>query len=234
MTLLRTIACALLLGELGVACGPAHIAPFTPRNRKYEAGEYEAAQERSKPSTGSVFSEAQAGFLEDTRALRVGDVVHMRIDEEADAQGNATTKLSKETNKEAGIEAILGLMPALQKAHPNIDPEKLLMLASKSNFSGDGSTQRAGKLKGIIAVRVKQTLPNGDLFVEGTKVVMINHEEYHLYISGVVRTADIEDDNSIPSSLVADARVEFTGRGDINDQVERGWLTEALDKISPF
>jgi flagellar L-ring protein precursor FlgH len=79
-----------------------------------------------------------------------------------------------------------------------------------------------------------QELPNGDLFVEGTKVVMINHEEYHLYISGVLRTTDIQPDNSVVSSLLADARVEYTGRGDINDQVERGWLNKALDWINPF
>jgi flagellar L-ring protein precursor FlgH len=125
-------------------------------------------------------------------------------------------------------------MPALKKSYPNVDPADLLKMASSYEFNGDGQTKRAGKLKGSIAVRVKQTLPNGDLFVEGTKVVMINHEEYHLYISGVVRPADIEGDNSVSSSLVADARVEFTGRGDINDQVERGWLNKILDFISPF
>jgi len=77
-------------------------------------------------------------------------------------------------------------------------------------------------------------MPNGDLFVEGTKVVMINHEEYHLYVSGVIRPSDIQMDNSVDSSLIADARVEFTGRGDINDQVERGWLTKILDFVNPF
>jgi flagellar L-ring protein precursor FlgH len=81
---------------------------------------------------------------------------------------------------------------------------------------------------------VQRELPNGDLYVEGTKVVMINHEEYHLYVSGVLRPADIQPDNSIDSSLIADARVEFTGRGDINDQVERGWLNKILDAVNPF
>ena len=69
-------------------------------------------------------------------------------------------------------------------------------------------------------------MPNEDLYIEGTKVVMIDNEEYHLYISGVIRTADIENDNSVSSSLVADARVEFTGRGDMADQIDRGWLTK--------
>ncbi len=217
-----------------IGCGPSHIQPFTPRERKYDMGQYEAMNERSKPATGSVYSEAQAGYLEDTRALRVGDVVHIRIDEQADAQGGATTNLSKETSREANVDALLGLVPAIQKAYPNIDPERLVAMASSADFSGQGRTERAGKLSGSIAVKVKQTMPNGDLFVEGTKVVMINHEEYHLYVSGVARPADIEGDNSVLSSLIADARVEFTGRGDINDHVERGWLTKTLDFINPF
>jgi flagellar L-ring protein precursor FlgH len=230
----RSSASLVLLALFAVGCGPAHIAPFTPRHRKYEPGEYAATQADAKPSTGSVYSEAQAGYLEDTRALRVGDIVLIRINEEADAQGDATTNLNKGASREAGVDALLGLVPAIKKAYPNIDPGNLLSMAAKSDFTGAGKTQRTGKLKGAIGVHVRKELPNGDLYVEGTKVVMINHEEYHLYISGVIRSADIERDNAIDSSLIADARVEFTGRGDINDQVERGWLTKILDTINPF
>jgi flagellar L-ring protein FlgH len=227
----------LLIGLLSIAleaCGPAHIRPFTPRNRKYDVGEYAATQKQAKPAKGSIYSEAQAGYLEDTRALRVGDVVQIRINEEADAQGGAKTDLSKSTKRQDQIDSLLGLIPAIQKAYPNIDPHTLVQLASQSDFSGEGQTQRQGKLSGSIGVRVKQELPNGDLYVEGTKVVMINNEEYHLYISGVIRTADIENDNTVSSKLVADARVEFTGRGDVADQVDRGWLTKLLDFINPF
>jgi flagellar L-ring protein precursor FlgH len=128
----------------------------------------------------------------------------------------------------------MGLVPAIQKAYPNIDPKTLIELASSSDFNGQGKTQRAGTLNATIGVKVKQELPNGDLFVEGTKVVMINYEEQHLYISGVIRPPDIAPDNSVDSSLIADARVEFTGRGDIDDQVERGWLTKILDAVNPF
>ena len=224
----------IALSALLEACGPAHIRPFTPRNRKYETGEYAATQKQAKPARGSIYSEAQAGYLEDTRALRVGDVVQIVINEQADASGNAKTDLSRSSKRQDQVDSLLGLVPAIQKAYPNIDPKTLIQLASQSNFSGEGQTQRQGKLSGSIAVRVKQELPNGDLYVEGTKVVMINNEEYHLYISGVIRTADIENDNSVSSKLVADARVEFTGRGDVADQVDRGWLTKILDFINPF
>ncbi|MEZ4224516.1 MAG: flagellar basal body L-ring protein FlgH [Polyangiaceae bacterium] len=226
--LASSVALALL------ACGPPHIRPFKPRERKYDVGEYAASQKDYEPSTGSIYSEAQAGYLEDTRALRVGDVVLVRIQEEADAKGGATTNLSKGSSREANVTALLGLVPAIKKAYPNIDPENLLAMASEFDFAGEGNTQRAGRLRGMIGVHVKKELPNGDLFVEGTKVVMINHEETHLYISGVLRPSDIEKDNSVDSTRIADARVEFTGRGDIADQVERGWLTKILDSINPF
>jgi flagellar L-ring protein precursor FlgH len=232
----RALACLLLAAECAAlaGCGPSHIAPFTPRQRKFEPGAYAATQKGSEPSTGSIYSEAQPGFLEDTRALRTGDIVLIRINEHADAQGGATTNLKKGSNREVGVDAMLGLVPAIQKAYPDIDPSKLLSLASNFDFTGQGTTQRAGTLNASVGVQVKQELPNGDLYVEGTKVVMINHEEYHLYISGILRTADIDPDNSVDSSLIADARVEFTGRGDIDDQVERGWLTKLLDFVNPF
>ena len=230
---MRTLAFALVALEL-VACGPPHIAPFTPRNRKYEEGAYATREASARPAAGSIYSEALAGYLEDTRAVRTGDVVHIIIDEKADAKGNATTQLSRDSSASMGMKNLLGLVPALQKAHPNIDPAHLIELASQADFKGDGETARAGQLSGSIAVRVKKDLPNGDLFIEGTKVVMINHEEYHLYVSGVVRPADIDDTNSVASSAIADAQVEFTGRGDVADQVDRGWFKKILDSINPF
>jgi flagellar L-ring protein precursor FlgH len=216
------------------ACGPPHIAPFNPRNRKYEEGAYATRQQSARPSAGSIYSEAVAGYLEDTRAIRTGDVVHIIIDEKADAKGNASTELNHSSSGSMGITALLGLVPAIQKAHPDIDPTHLLEYAAQADFKGDGQTARAGQLRGSIAVRVKRDLPNGDLFIEGTKVVMINKEEYHLYVSGVVRPADIDDTNSVPSSSLADAQVEFTGRGDIADQTDRGWLKKVLDAVNPF
>ena len=230
----RAVLELCLVATLAVACGPAHIAPFTPKERKYDPGPYAATQKEYRPSAGSIYSEAQSGLLEDTRALRVGDLVVIRINEKADAQGNATTDLSMSNDRAAGINNFLALMPKLQRENASLDPSKLLALAAKSDFSGTGNTARSGSLQGNIGVHVKRELPNGDLYVEGTKVVMINHEEYHLYVSGVLRPADIQPDNSVDSSLIADARVEFTGRGDINDQVERGWLTKILDAVNPF
>lgn len=217
-----------------VACGPKHIAPFTPRARKYEDGRYATQQAEARPAEGSIYSEAAAGYLEDTRAVRTGDIVHIVVDERADAKGNANTALTRSSEGHVGVNALLGLVPALKEKHPNIDPAALLDFLSTSDFSGDGETGRSGQLKGSIAVRVKKEMPNGDLFVEGTKVVLINNEEFHLYISGLVRSADIDETNEVPSSRIADAQVEFTGRGDMADTIDKGWFTKFLDAVNPF
>ena len=95
------------------------------------------------------------------------------ISEEADAQGGAKTDLTRSSHRQDEVDSLLGLVPAIKKAYPNIDPTSLIKLASQSDFSGEGQTQRQGQLSGNIAVRVKQEMPNGDLYVEGTKVVMM-------------------------------------------------------------
>lgn len=216
------------------SCAPKHITPFTPKTRRYEVGSYAQTTKQARPSTGSIYTEAVAGYLEDTRAVRMGDIVHVRIDEHADAKGGATTALSRESSREDSITGLLGFLPALQRKYPDMDPQELVGIMSRMDFQGDGTTSREGALKGSIAVRVKRELPNGDLFIEGTKVVMINNEEYHLYISGLARPADIEMDNSVLSSLLADAQVEFTGRGDLATNVSRGWFSQILDWVNPF
>lgn len=227
-----TILLAAVIALAG--CGPRHVAPFTPRERVYTPGAYAQKGPSAKPATGSIFSEAAGGFLLDTRAVRVGDVVVVVVSEAADAQGNATTKLTRDSSTSLGMDALFGAMAALKKAHPDVDPTKLLSLASQSAFTGDGNTARAGQLTAQIAVRVTREMPNGDLFLEGTKVILINNEEYHLYLSGLVRPSDIGQDNTVASQRIADAQVEFTGRGDVADQNRKGWLGRALDTINPF
>ena len=105
---------------------------------------------------------------------------------------------------------------------------------SRSSFTGDGNTTRNGDLSGSVAVRVAREMPNGDLFLEGTKLVRVNNEQYHLYVSGLVRRADIAQDNSIRSSYVADAEIEFTGRGVLSDNQKPGLLTRFFNWIWPF
>jgi len=232
MTCAHALACAF--GLASGACGPKHVEPFTPRQRVYKPGQYAQQSESARRAPGSLFSEATGGFLEDTRAVRVGDLVVVRIEESANASGGATTNLKRDDQGNAGVSSLLGLVPALKKAYPGMDTAKLLEFASSSGFAGAGDTARKGNLTGNIAVRITREQPNGDLFIEGTKVVLINNEEYHLYISGLVRPTDISPNNSIASTRIADAQIEFTGRGDLADQQRKGWLVRLFDTLNPL
>ncbi len=224
----RALALLLFAG-----CAPT-MGTYTPHHRKYDPGDYAKLNPSAKPASGSLFSEATGGYLEDTRAVRVGDVVAVKIDEAADASGAAATQLQRDSTTQLGAPNVLGMMPALQRAYPGLDPSNLLNILSHSTLNAQASTKRNGQLSGMMAVRVAKEMPNGDLYVEGTKVVLINNEEFHLYVSGLVRPADIAQDNSISSSRIADAQVEFSGRGDMSDQQRRGWLSRIIDVVNPF
>jgi flagellar L-ring protein precursor FlgH len=233
----KIVSGALLVVGLALTTGCASVGatgPLAAKQRDYTPGAYDQRDPTKHAAPGSLFSESSGGYLEDTRALRVGDVVVIRIDENADAQGGATTKLNRDASMSMGANGLFGLTSAIQKAYPSIDPTKLLDIASKSSFDGAGNTARKGQLSGNIAVRVVRAMPNADLFVEGTKTVLINNEEYHLYVSGVLRPNDIGQDNTISSSRIADAQIEFTGRGDVTDQQRKGWLLRLLDALNPF
>jgi flagellar L-ring protein FlgH len=222
----------VLLGSALVGCGPAHIGAYVEREREYSAGPYERA---ARPvSEGSLWMDESRGLFADFRATSVGDILTIRIDENPRASGDASTDMERDSSMNMGVNGFFGLTSALTAQYPGLDPSQLLNVMSESNFNGNGQTSRSSRVRAQIAVRVKQELPNGDLFVEGTKILMVNDEELHVYISGVIRPEDIEQDNSIRSSLVADAQIEFTGRGYLTRNQEPGWLTRILQAINPF
>jgi flagellar L-ring protein FlgH len=228
-----TAAASLLaLGFAILASGCAsHIAPYKPKKRHFDAGGY-GPQPIAAP--GSLYAAGNAGLFEDRVATRIGDMLVIKIDERESALRDASSKLEKKSETEYGVPASFGILAALQTGHPNLDPAKLFGTDSNSKFNGSGKLEREGRLTATLPVRVRQVLPNGDFFVEGTKVVMVDAEEHHIYVSGIVRPADIAEDNSVPSSRVGDAEIEYAGTGDVSDQQRQGWLSRVLGKIWPF
>lgn len=220
----------LLLVLFVMGC-TTHIAPYKSKHRVYDPGELGRS---SVAANGSLYAEGAGGLFEDASAGRVGDILVIRIDERDLATRQADSRLDKSDATSYGMPAALGFAAALQKKYPDADLGKLFSSTSEQKFTGAGSIQRKGQVTATLPVRVRQVLANGDLFVEGTKVVMVGAEEQHIYVSGVVRRIDIAEDNSVPSSRIADAEIEYTGRGDINDTQRRGWLGRALSKVWPF
>ena len=219
-----------LLALFAIGC-TTHIAPYRPKHRKLDMGEF---GQRNRAANGSLYAEGAPGLFEDAIASRIGDILVIKIDEKDLASHQADTKLDKSDATSYGMPAGFGIVAALQKKYPGMDPAKMFATTSEQKFSGNGAVQRQGQVTATLPVRVKQVLPSGDLFVEGTKVVMVGHEEHHIYVSGIVRRIDIADDDTVPSSRIAEAEIEYTGRGDISDTQRRGWLGRVLGKVWPF
>jgi flagellar L-ring protein precursor FlgH len=158
----------------------------------------------------------------------------VKIDERDVASHQADTTLNKTDATTYGLPAALGFMAALKAKYPDVDPARLFSSTTDQKFTGAGAVKREGTVTATLPVRVVQVLPSGDLFVEGTKIVMVGAEEKHIYVSGIVRRVDIAEDDSVPSSRIAEAEIEYTGRGDISDTQRRGWLARTLSKLWPF
>jgi flagellar L-ring protein FlgH len=221
---------AALTFAVGAGCA-SHIAPYHPKHRTFEQAKYGS---HSSANDGSLYAQGEGGLFEDPIAGRIGDILVIRIDEKDLASHQADTKLDKSDATTYGMPNALGFVAALTKKYPSLDPTKLFASTSDQKFTGAGAIQRQGQVTATLPVRVMAVLPNGDLVIEGTKVVMVGAEEHHIYMSGVVRRIDIGEDDSVPSSRIADAEIEYTGQGDISDTQRRGWLARVMSKIWPF
>ena len=219
-------------GLCGLGCGVSHIAEYEPKVRKYTPPvSFDAAS--VEPQNGSLFNARYAGtyLFSDHRAMRLGDIVAEHVREQADAQRGATTDLTRENDTRLSIDAFFGL---LAEAGEILGVGDMLSLGSATGFKGGGLTARSERLEATVPATVREVLPNGNLFIEGHRVVLVNSEEHHFYVSGVVRPVDIQQDNSVASSLIADAEIEFTGRGPMTDKQEQPWLSKGLDYVMPF
>ena len=104
----------------------------------------------------------------------------------------------------------------------------------KFGFDGKGTTTRRNALSATVTAVVREVFPNGNLFVEGSKEVIINNERQYITVTGVVRPEDIAPDNSVSSDLLADARLVYSGRGVLSDKQRPGLLGRVVDFVWPF
>jgi len=222
MTRQLSVAAALL--ALTACGGVQHVDKYVPKHREYDPPKG-ADRSSEEPSPGSLWRDGRspAMLYTDARALRESDLVVVKVEEVADAKRSADTDVTHRSD----FNAIANFMQAVK-------PQASIQGGFDKRFQGLGSTARTERLTATVPALVRKVLPNGNLFIEGHRVVLVNQEEQHFYISGVVRPIDIDQENSVKSSMIADAEIEFTGRGILSDNQRQGWLSRFFGWVWPF
>lgn len=208
-----------------MACAPM-IPPHEAKVRKYEDAEY-ASRDQGR-TVGSLYSDTAPGLFEEGQAMHIGDIVTIQIDESSNATRNTATNSLRDDNTTLNVSSFFKAMSDL-----GLNPD-LIKAGTQQDFRSNGNTARAGTLTAMLPARVKKQLPNGDLYIEGTKLITLNDEQSELYMSGVVRPVDIRRGNVVNSSVIADVELEFTGRGVLSERSKPGWFSRVLSKFWPF
>lgn len=232
---LRVFSVLLTLALGACAGGPNQIRDYEARQRDYQLPVDLENSGRSGGEGSLWASQNRGNFLyTDQRASRPGDLLTVRVEEAADARRNASTTTSRDSETAAAVDAFLGLIERLESADSNISGSSLISTSSSSSFAGSGETNRSESLSATVQVIVREVYPNDTLFVEGHRVILVNEEEHHFYVSGVIRQIDIDDRNEVSSSRLADAQIEFTGRGLLSEQQRPGFFPRYFGWIWPF
>jgi flagellar L-ring protein precursor FlgH len=185
-------------------------------------------------SNGSIWQASSVSLTENAKARRKGDILTIVISEVASASKAAKTDTSRSSTVNAGIPNFMGLEKTGVISNNFADLSKLINASVDSKFGGSGSTSRQETLNATISAKVIDVLPNGNLLIEGRRNVKVNNEDQIIVIEGTVRPTDIDQANSVNSIYVADAKINYSGKGIISDRQSPGWLMNIVDKLWPF
>jgi flagellar L-ring protein FlgH len=183
-------------------------------------------------ASGSLWQASSTGLAEDLKARRRGDILTVVISEQASASKQASTDTKRGSSMSAGMPKLLGLEKTPIKSWADLS--QLLSVSFDSKFDGSGSTSRQETLQATISAKVVDVIPNGNLLIEGRRSVKVNNEDQIIVLTGMVRSRDVSSDNTVSSSLIADARINYSGKGIISDRQKPGWLMNIFDKVWPF
>jgi flagellar L-ring protein precursor FlgH len=192
--------------------------------------QYEPAPPPPAPppaANGAIFQPANgyAPLTSGQRAAQVGDIITIVLVERT--QGTSTSTSATDHNGSIGI------------TPPSTGPLSLFSptdaaMGANSTFTGHGQTGQSNSLVGEISVVVSEVLPNGTMRIRGEKLLRINRGNETIRISGIVRPGDIAADNRVASTRVADARIDYVGRGEISRASRQGWLQRFFSILSPL
>jgi flagellar L-ring protein precursor FlgH len=208
---------------------PTHAAGYTPVKMPMPPPSLTENQPNSLWQTGA------RAFFRDQRASRVGDILTVNITINDQAQIQNETKRSRANSQTAGLTNFFGLETKLNKILPNAaDPASLVDTASTMSNDGKGTIARQEQIDLTLAATIIQVLPNGNLVISGKQEANVNFDKRNLSITGIIRPQDIDSTNSIVYSQIAEARIEYGGKGEISDVQQPRYGDQLFDILMPF
>ena len=189
--------------------------------------------EEREVNPGSLYSEATANHLfDDNRARKVGDIILVKIVETSKGKHKADTTTERESTNRIGIAAAFG-RKSLTSLIP-IGGDPVVESSMVTEHEATGETKRENYISATMGARIVQVLPNGVMQVQGAREIKVNDETQYMVVTGLIRQRDLDQDNAILSTQMADSRIDYYGKGTLADKQKGGWLTRLLDMVWPF
>jgi len=185
-------------------------------------------------SAGSIWPTDAGSLFADNKAYKVGDILTITVDENAETSNTAGNTLSKKSSTDASVETLV--VPTGRTATTKFFTQTTpaAKWSSTRTFTGSGAHTVKGTVKTSIAAVVKEVLPNGNLMIEGKRVRQSAGQTITFTISGIARPQDITTSNTIASTSLAQARMILNTTGSVARSTRRGWFDRVMDIIWPF
>lgn len=227
-TLLRLVFRTVVVATLCLPAGCAQVQSTPPAAVHQPMSARPVPLGRANVTNGAIFQPGSARLLyEDRRAGRIGDIITINLVERTSAQKSSNASASKSSSLAAGITASNKLpLPGLTGLNAEAGTD--------SEFGGKGAAAANNVFSGTITVTVIEVLPNGNLLVSGEKMLTINQGNEYIRFSGIVNATTISTSNTVQSTQVADAKIEYRGSGFIDESNSMGWLHRFFNIINPF
>jgi flagellar L-ring protein precursor FlgH len=190
------------------------------------------ARETPSNEPNALWRQGSRAFFKDQRAAQVGDVVTIVVNMNDTANLKNVTSATRSSAESAGLANLFGLESILPKTIA--DPSKLVNASSGNNNTGTGQIQRNEAVTLRLAGVVTQVLPNGNLVVAARQEFRVNSELRELKVTGVIRPQDIASDNTVLHDRMAEARIEYGGRGQLTGVQSPRWGQQMMDILLPF
>ena len=194
----------------------------------------EPASVDAHAANGAIWQpDTNVALFEDSRAHRVGDLITILIQENANATKSTNTTINKSDSIDAGITSLFGIVPSFGQ-HNGTPFSPSLGASSAQKFGGNGATAQSNTFTSTLQATVVRVMSNGNLEISGQKEVMLNGGHEYIRVAGVVRAADVSPQNTVSSTQIADARVEYSGNGSVYDAARVPLLARFFLSLWPF